>query len=147
MMMNGAYTVDELAAHIQTMLRQQDIHPNYQQKWVVTKKMSTDGSQFEGFNLVCDQIAPVSSTASFKKPTNMVAVNFSGPGVKYDTSTGKVERDSIDPSEHAYARTSHPMNLNLGQFVVNFTDMFDLTSSTKEIDHVNAIGIGRNSSS
>ena len=82
--------------------------------------------------------------ASFKKPTNMVAVNFSSPGVKYDTSTGKVERDSIDPSEHVYARTSHPMNLNLGQFVVNFTDMFDLTSSTKEIDYFNAIGIGRN---
>jgi hypothetical protein len=56
---NGSYTVDTLAAHIQEMLRQQDPHPNYQQSWVVTKKMSTDGSKFEGFNLECDQIAPV----------------------------------------------------------------------------------------
>ena len=31
-LVNGVYTIDELVAHIQAMLRQYDDHPNYQQK-------------------------------------------------------------------------------------------------------------------
>jgi hypothetical protein len=48
---NGVYTMDELVAHIQAMLRQYDEHPNYQQKWVVTKKTDISGD-IEGIQLV-----------------------------------------------------------------------------------------------
>ena len=85
-LINGAYTIDELTQHIEDMLKLHDIHPNFQQKWVVSKQMSSDGSTFEGIKLVCDQLAPVVDAAAAVVPPAMISVNRNGPDVVYNTS-------------------------------------------------------------
>ena len=138
-LINGAYTIDELTQHIEDMLKLHDIHPNFQQKWVVSKQMSSDGSTFEGIKLVCDQLAPVADAAAAVVPPAMISVNRNGPDVVYNTSNGKITRQTSDPLEQVYARTTYPMNLNRGEIIYDFEYAVDLTS----IDHNNAFGIGR----
>ena len=109
---NGVYSIDELVAHIQAMLRLQDDHPNYQQKWLVTKKTDSAG-EIEGIQLVCDQIppAPASTRASSDSdsdsdpnsdapvvsipfPSNLVNVNYGdgGTDIVYSSAIGEVSR-------------------------------------------------------
>ena len=112
---------------------------SFQQKWVVSKQMSSDGNTFEGIKLVCDQLPPVADAAAAVVPPAMISVNRNGPDVVYNTSNGKVTRQTSDPLEQVYARTTYPMNLNRGEIIYDFEYAVDLTS----IDHNNAFGIGR----
>jgi hypothetical protein len=102
---NGVYSIDELVAHIQAMLRLQDDHPNYQQKWLVTKKKDNAG-EIEGIQLVCDQISPAPASTSsggsagpgsgisISFPSNLVNVNYGdgGTDIVYSSAIGEVSR-------------------------------------------------------
>ena len=140
-LVNGVYTIDELVAHIQAMLRQYYDHPNYQQKWLVTKKTDSSG-EIEGIQLVCDQISPAPASTSTSDsdsdsnsdydavvsvpfPSKLVNVNYGdgGTDIVYSSTTGEVSREASSPKEHIWARTSKPMNLNSGHLVFDLTSM------------------------
>ena len=81
--------------------------------------------------------------STWKTPPEVISVNQSGPGIRYDNVGGEIERDSSDPFALTFARTSYPLSLSRGQFFVDFENMFDL-SGPYDIDFENKIGIGRN---
>ena len=111
---NGVYSIDELVAHIQAMLRLQDDHPNYQHEWLVTKKTDIAGD-IEGIQLVCDQIPPAPKSTSSSSsgsappgsdvdipfPSNLVNVNSDdgGTDILYSPATGEVSRAASSPRE------------------------------------------------
>jgi hypothetical protein len=158
---NGVYSIDELVAHIQAMLRLQDDHPNYQHEWLVTKKTDIAGD-IEGIQLVCDQIPPAPKSTSATPPTSdsdsdsddsvapdvdipfpskLVNVSYGdgGTDIVYNSATGEVSRAASSPRERIWARTSKPLNLNSGHLV------FELTSPSNVCqEQHNAFGIGRN---
>eukprot|EP01051_Picozoa_sp_SAG22_P012333 SAG22_NODE_1272_length_4923_cov_3.681385_3_plen_585_part_00 len=138
---DGAYTPAELAAHVQGRLRQQDFHPNYQQLWTCTATLS--GTTYTGLQFECGQVAPATGESAAAKPAAMVNTSTEDPAsFTYDTSTGEVAHTG-EFHEDLWVRTQKPMNLNGGEYVVDFSDLYEL-SNDGDISLANAVGISRN---
>jgi hypothetical protein len=144
---NGVYTIDELVAHIRVMPRQHDDHPNYRQKWVVTKKTDIYGelqishAPASTSSIDSDSDSDSDAVVSIPFSSNLINVNLGdgGTDIVYDSATGEVSRAASSSTEQIWARTSKPINLNSGHLV------FDLASMSQVVQEpFNAFGIGRN---
>ena len=141
-LMNGAYSATELAAHVQEQLRLQDDHPNYQQLWTCTAAVTNN--EFTGLNIECKQIAPATPAVA-SIPSDIVKVSTDGSTFSYGSPTaGTLTCNTTDVTDLLCACTEHPMNLNGGQFIIDFSGMHDLATVPPTINRSNRIGIGHN---
>ena len=141
-LVDGSYTPVELAAHVQQQLRLQDFHPNYQQKWTCTAQI-TDGV-YTGMLIECGQVAPATG-AGVTEPLGIVNAGDNPSTFTYSSTganAGKVTKTSTDITDRLYARSTRPMNLNGGEFVIDITGLHDL-SPGGIISPNNGVGIGR----
>ena len=145
---NGGYTTTELVTEVQRALRANDRHPNYQNKWTATANMGgTSNDIFQGITIECDQLAPpVKDThgdvTTRVVPSGIVGLeDFRSAIIDYtDITSGTVKRTDTDGILEPYFRTKYPTNLCNGEFIINFSGMYDLTDY---IDPKNKIGISR----
>eukprot|EP01047_Picozoa_sp_COSAG01_P063981 COSAG01_NODE_8387_length_2804_cov_118.059519_2_plen_584_part_00 len=145
---DGGYTSAQLVEEVERALKANDRHPNYQSKWTATAKVGGDNSdQFQGITIECDQLAPPAKTdeghiKTITPPSGIVGLSeFDLAHVVYDEEDGTIDRKDGDEMLEVFCRTLHPMNLNDGEFIVNFSEYLDPESSSIPFD--NQIGYGR----
>ena len=146
------YTSAELVTEVQTALRNCDKHPNYQQNWTAEAVISGDNNDiFQGVKIVCDQVGAIGIDAHGNVNTRTIPTdplilglgNSRLEGYSYTKATGEAKRTDDDPALETHIRTQHPMNLNRGEVIINFSGLYDFTDEDEGVDERNKVGIGR----